>query len=155
MKKDENYYIGLTKLYSNLEKLSKDKLYIESSELNTQIMSYISRLMYESDYDLCSGSEIDFTSLLKLCDVKFASDSASSLCNRIIGYLRAYTELLKTKLFVFVNLKSFINKLDLVELLKTAAYCKYSILLLENVQREVKLENEVIRIIDNDLCEIY
>ena len=63
-------------------------------------------------------------------------------------------ELLKTKVYIIVNLDSFISEEELVELEKFLLYNDVKVLALQNtIRREVK-PSENLRIVDKDLCEI-
>ena len=57
------------------------------------------------------------------------------------------------KCFLFVNLKSYLNKDELLELYKHVYYKKINIMLLESTCRE-RLDNEVLHIVDEGLCRI-
>lgn len=63
-------------------------------------------------------------------------------------------ELLRKKVVVFVNIRSYINDEQLEQLIKTAKYNEIAVLLIENHQKG--FSKETIRyIIDRDGCEIF
>ena len=59
-----------------------------------------------------------------------------------------------TRLMVFVNLKAYLNEVELEEVYKMAFYNKIQLLLLESVKKDV-LPAEKYCIIDKDKCVIY
>ena len=65
----------------------------------------------------------------------------------------AVTEFEGEKIFVFVNLKSYIPEAELEALYKTAIHHKLKLLLIESTDRAL-LKHEKKLVIDNDLCEI-
>ena len=67
--------------------------------------------------------------------------------------MRASAQILRKRLFVFVNLKSFLSQGELSKLYEFAFYEKLNLLLIEGISRD-KLDGERIVIIDDQLCHI-
>ena len=55
---------------------------------------------------------------------------------------------------MILNLKASLNGREFSELAKLLRYKKIRVLLIENRKSEFSAENETVRILDNDLCEI-
>lgn len=128
-------------------------MYLATQEIKHNIQSYFLELEQLSSFVLESDSEIDMTVLLKSIGVKI-EHSATDFFENMISYLRLITELLGKKIIVMVNIQSYITEKQLEELWKTADYCEFSLILIENRQRGFsKTRNQYI--IDKDYCEIF
>lgn len=78
----------------------------------------------------------------------------NSIIEKLIEYIKVTADLLDKKLFIIINLDSFLTEEDLVELSKFLCHNEINVLALQNkITRQVKtFEN--LRILDQDLCEI-
>ena len=72
---------------------------------------------------------------------------------RLVRYMRIVERLLKKKLFVFVNLRSYLSNQQIDELIKEATYQEIQLLLIETCARDC-IEGVTRYIIDKDGCEI-
>lgn len=77
-----------------------------------------------------------------------------SLPERIIEYLCFLNNYSEKRLYVILNLKSALSSEEFTEFTKLVNYKKLSVLLIENHISGYSYENEYVRIIDKDLCEI-
>ena len=144
----------LNKLFSQLKEIATGGEYYEDSMcLIGEITTYLERIMQSIQYPLGYNSEFDISTIFKLVDVKI-DITYETLLEKIIDYITLIQEFLGINLFVFVNLKCFLSFEELEQLYLSIAYKKCNILLLENSINEKRLEQEIIRIIDSDLCEI-
>ena len=141
----------LNKLYAAMKKdaLGED-LYLNTNAFLSEIESNI-RIFIERQPFLLESDTPDISGLFKLLGIRFAA--SDSLLEKICDYVDICSEFLKIKLFVCVNLKSFLDESEIIRFYSHINYHKKNILMIENVQRVVT-KNEIIRIIDNDLCEI-
>lgn len=64
------------------------------------------------------------------------------------------SQVLGIKIITFINLRSYLNDVQMEQLLKDAIYQEIQILLVENQERTC-LKDTFRYIIDNDKCEIY
>ena len=128
---------------------AEDEVMPVLSELNSLAFSLSSRLGYDISYK----SLTDLSGVLKLFD--FAVDTEGmSLCDRLIQYADIMSSDFGKRLFVTVNLKSALSEDEQASFFRTIAYKKHRFLLIENMQHAYRADNETIRIIDRDLCEI-
>lgn len=128
----EQYYLPMQELISNVAKFSFDVL----SEIDSEL--------------ICS--ETDTNSLIKFIS-PFFEKTSNTLLEEICQYLRISSKFTKTRVFVFVNLKTFLNQKQLDLLFKHISYNKLKVLLLESTTYPHSSNiNEII--IDSDLCEI-
>ena len=141
----------LTQLYAIMKSdaLGED-MYIHTNELLSEIEKGFRKIINRQDPNIESDSP-DVLGLFKIMNVRF--EVSDSLLMRMCDYMDICREYLKTKLFIFVNLKSFLSESEVSQLYKHSSYRKHVILLIENKQsKTMDLEN--IRVIDESLCEI-
>ena len=150
---DANGASLLKKLYTELEKdLNSEDMYKKRIELEASLSNFIDDLVFRSRFSLSYG-EINYSSLFKSFSVEFDYDK-SSLIERLIEYLKVSSDLLNKKLFIIVNLDSFLTDDDLIELANFLCYNEIKVLGLQNsITREVN-SCDNLRIVDKDLCEI-
>ena len=143
----------LKKLYTELEEdLCSEDMYIKKLEMESAVANIVDELTYRSRFSIKSD-EINYQNLFKALSVEFDYEKTSIL-DRLTEYIKVSSELLNKKLFIIVNLDSFLTEEDLLELSKFLCYNEIKLLALQNtITREVKT-CENLRIIDQDLCEI-
>lgn len=143
----------LKKMYSELEEdLNTQEVYTKKVELESIIANITDELIYRSRFSLKVG-EINYQNLFKAIEIEFDYEK-NSVLERLIEYIKVTSELLKIKVYIIVNLDSFLSEEELVELEKFLLYNDIKVLALQNaIRREVK-PSENLRIVDKDLCEI-
>ena len=148
---------------SGLSKQLKNKLqqYVESSYDNDDLYQDIYQKLIEfgndltnsSPYPLCFNQEISKFDIIKLLNIQF-EHNYSSLLEEVIDYIDIFSQIIKTKLFVFVSLRSFLTGEEFNNFLKIMDYKGIRVLLIE---RYLSLDNSInnnVHIIDKDLCVI-
>jgi len=144
----------LNKLYQQLQEISvNEKYYLDTINLKATISKFIISLEEDLTFDIDYEQEFSMVSLFKASNVKIYTEN-SSIIENIIEYIKVIEELINDKLFIFINLKSFLSNDDIQELYKFVCYNKTNILLLENKKYNKEFPEEKVIIIDNDLCEI-
>lgn len=144
----------INKVYALLQNASVNEIFQDSQNLYNNINEYLSKIVQYCDYPLYYNSNIDLISIFKSCDLKI-DISNSNILEEIVNYILLYKNIFNVELFVFVNLKCVLSKTQLLELYKTILYQKINILLIESNVKDVLKQYENLRIIDNDMCEIY
>lgn len=119
------------------------------NEINNLGAQVLSSLNFEANYTPIS----DIGGILKLFGFYFDGE-AMSITERIIEYLNFLNLFSEKKLFIILNLKSIITQKEYDEFIKLLQYKKINVLLIESRLSEISNESEIIKIIDNDLCEI-
>lgn len=146
----------IIKKYSNhLQKLIIENANAEIiNDLTLIYQKFISKLKksFENiEFSITFNDEFSLEQLIKLLKPNI------KLENNLINNLYLLIDLEKTfklnKLIIFVNLKQFLNKEELIEFYKYCMYNKVKILLIENQSYQISLQNEQKLIIDNDLDE--
>lgn len=144
----------MTKIYSDLEKLSVEPEWFErTTEFRMQTQAYLQDLLLQYSVALTWDDMISTTALTKAANVQVDTEEMSCL-DKILAYLRLFSELRLAKVFVFVNLKSFLTQEELLLLYREARLYKYALLCLENHQHDKIEDYEKILLLDEDLCEI-
>mgnify|MGYP002565148466 FL=1 len=144
----------LNKLYIKLEKVSKEEqMYEETLELTAYIHEYLMQLEQQTNYILSFDDNLEIPALLKAVGIKH-EEMEDDFFERIIRYVKIAVEVLSTKVFVFVNIRSYLTDEQIQELIKEIRYQEAKILFMESQERAC-LEGGMRYIIDRDGCEIY
>lgn len=143
----------INKLYSDVEKhtLSSEKI-LSLNAFNQEVNRFIEEIVNEFDYDVSFDSEFDIKSVLKFANVRF-NDESDTLLEKLINYVKICSSLMRTKLFIFINLKAFLNDKDLEYLYTQIYYLKSNVLLIESFDKQ-RLLCEDYAIVDKDYCLI-
>ncbi|MFI3142079.1 MAG: type II-A CRISPR-associated protein Csn2 [Clostridia bacterium] len=152
---DINKSKNITKLYNYIksEYINNEKL-MQTTQLSVKIIEYIQDITNEIDFDLTFETNIDLQAILKAVDLKFYYDD-STLLEKLIDYIKITHDFLGKKFFIILNLKTIFSSQEQQQFYEFLMYNKIEILLVETSQQSKKLENEIYRIIDDDLCVIY
>ena len=132
---------------SSVNEEDKDKI---KSLYNKIIKSY-EKILNEIDLPLCVDNEFNFDNFSKL--IKIAIETKDELLDNLL-LLIDLERVLKSKcLLVFVNLKQYLSKNELIELYKYAIYNNVNIFLVDSQSYGVTLKYEKKLIIDDNLDE--
>lgn len=141
----------LSKIISAMEKRSVDSVYYErTQQLLSQIETYINELSLEFNAEI-ECEEMTMQHILKAAGIA-VTDEYSCLADRIYAYMELVREFEGDKLFIFVNLSSYIESKKMQKFADTVIGHAYRVLLIDSHDFE-KLDNEKRLIIDRDLCE--
>lgn len=141
----------LSKIVTAIEKRSMDSVYYEQTQqLLTRIEAYINELCLDFDAEI--GCEnLTFQHVLKAAGITVADDY-ECLIDRIYAYMELVREFEGDKLFIFLNLSSYVEFEQMQRFSDTVIGHSYRVLLIDSHDFE-KLNNEKRLIIDRDLCE--
>ena len=143
----------LSKIYTELSIVTTESYYEELAALNTAIINALDKMMEKLPYPLTSKFELDLISLFKTYDIKIEEED-NGLLERVVSYLKLNHQVCGIEVFVFVNLKQYLEKEQLQELYKAAAYEQVYIINIEGRDGKERLKEERCIIIDKDLCII-
>lgn len=144
----------LNKLYSDLEKLAKtEEIYLQTREMMQGLTEYLLELEQKSEYILGFEQEFDLTAIFKAVGMKHEI-MEEDYFERLIRYIKIISQMLGIKIVTFINVRSYLNDLQMEQLLKEAVYQEIQILLVENQERTC-LKDTFRYIIDYDKCEIF
>ena len=144
----------LNKLYAELDQLSKSELmYVKTLELTGKIQEYLLELEQNTEYVLEFDMDLDMPALFKSVGIRYEVQE-TDFFEQIIRYIKIAVNVLATKVFVFINLRSYLTDLQMQELIKEISYQDVKGLFIENHERSC-MEGGRRYIIDTDGCEIY
>ncbi len=144
---------NLKKLYEKIiDNSSNEELYEKRLVFENVLKNYIEELVFSSDYELIYDS-LDYQNIFKAVNLHIDTET-KNLASMIIDYMRISSDLSGTKLFIFVNLDNFLTDEDLIELQNFISYNNIIVFCLQNQLKRKLVENENLRIIDEDFCEI-
>ena len=140
------------KLYAELQNLAVgSEFYLQTQELKSQIQKYFIDLEYASGYDLEIADEIDLPAIFKAVGLQLDSGNEETLFERIAAYIKIMAELLKKKLIILVNSRSYLTSNQIDQIAELCMYSEVALLLIENVQRDFSKKRNYC-IIDCDEC---
>ena len=140
------------KLYVELQKLAVgSEFYLQTQELKSQIQKYFIDLEYASGYDLEIADEIDLRAIFKAVGIQLDGGNEETLFERIAIYIKIMAELLKKKLVILVNSRSYLTSDQIDQIAELCMYSEVALLLIENVQRDFSKKRNYC-IIDCDEC---
>ena len=140
------------KLYAELQNLAVgSEFYLQTQELKSQIQKYFIDLEYASGYDLEIADEIDLLAIFKAVGIQLDSGNEETLFERIAVYIKIMAELLKKKLVILVNSRSYLTSDQIDQIAELCMYSEVGLLLIEIVQRDFSKKRNYC-IIDCDEC---
>lgn len=142
----------LTKIMGEMQVIGETELYLEMTELNATIITFLDEINQRIPYPLTYSLNLDVQQILKSYAVKIDMQS-ESLSGRIVNYMRLGHQILGVRLFVFLHLRDYLSRDDLEKMYEMVAYEQISVLLLESRVAD-KLPQERWWIIDADNCII-
>lgn len=147
-----NQRTHINKLYQRLKDVANDgRHYVETQNLIQSLEGYIYSLENDLDFGVELGENFDISTIFKGFSVKLAVQG--NLAEQLIDYMQITNDLLGEKIYVIINLRSFLDDFETELFYQTILAKKHHVLLLESSSHKPLLyENRII--IDEDLCEI-
>lgn len=133
---------------------TSESFYNETNSFKSYIIKYLDELIYAENFNFEVETDPDFSidSIAKAVNIHIVGDE-DNFIELLTDYLDMMTELSDIKLFVFMNLRAFLEKEDIELLIKNINNHQLDLLLIESQQKS-KISNSNQLIIDKDLCEI-
>lgn len=147
-----NHKTIITKVINALEKTASDNEYIDDT---LQLLADVERYIYNlsEDYEIMIDCDkVTISQLLKAIGITVHIDS-EELTEVLYTYMQIFRQFVDDRLFVFINMRSYVSDIQFDEFIKTIINHGYQAIFLENKEYPT-LENERRLIIDEDLCEI-
>lgn len=148
---DINSKTILSKLCSKIE---NNALSGENFQRTAELLNMIEEYLLDMSFDLpcdISFSKVNIPSLIKSSGAVIEHDGTAA--EKIADYMELVTEFDRNKLFITVNMRSFISDDDMELFSETVINHGYDVLMIESCARPI-LKNECRVVIDSDLCEI-
>lgn len=149
---DINKKTLLNKITSEMQKLAlDDNHFLQTNELLTAWENLCINLEFEMpvNLDFC---KINVESLIKASGIMIADDYIS-LAEKVIDYIQMVEKFEGKKLFVLVNMRSYIGNEEAQLFINEIVSREYQIIMLENKEYKL-LDKEKRYLIDEDMCEI-
>lgn len=135
-----------------MQKLAMDEEhYYQTSELITLLESYLLDLSVELTGNI-ELSKITWENTIKAVGVEFA-DNYDSLAEKILDYMELVREYDSEKMFITLNLRSYISDDEMNKFVNDVVVRGYKLLMLENTEYPI-IDHEKRYIIDADKCII-
>lgn len=134
-------------LNENISDVDKDILL---KQYNKFISSYY-KVLNDIDIPLSINNDTNIDNIVKT--LKISIETKSELLDNLLLLIDIEKNLSMKNVLIFVNLKQYLNKEELVELYKYSMYNQVNIVLIDSQSYGVKLEYEKKLIIDQDLDE--
>lgn len=142
------------KLYTELFEISKgEELYLTTQEIIHSLNSFFLQLETISGYELEIDAELDMLALFKAMGIQIQC-YAENFFETLIQYVKVMADLMQKRLIIFVNIRSYLNDIQIEQLSEIAVYNEIALLFIENVQRDFSKQRRYY-IIDEDGCEIH
>ena len=142
----------INKIASELEKKAVNpELYPDTLEILSRIEKYLLDISQEMIGDLLFDN-VNIASLIKASGVSLCEEY-DSLGEKIIDYFELVTEYDNSKVFILVNIRSYLDDEEMEAFVYTVCRQGYMVVLIESVEHTV-IKGIKRYIIDKDLCEI-
>ncbi len=133
--------------------LADEMLNAEIEKLHQKLYNQIIDLMNELSSDFCISANWNLAKYLKAYEFSVQINSFDGMFEKLMTYIQLMAEFMQGKTICFINLKSYFDNAELVELYKYAIYNKVTILLVESSVQNDTLDYERKLIIDNEFDE--
>ena len=141
----------INKVISDLEKRAIQESYAATMEMLAKLNSFLFELSFDLPGDI-DFSKVEIGSILKAVGIHFSEDYCS-LGEKIIDYMELVSEYDQKKLFILVNLRSYISDAETQIFMETVIQREYHVVMIDNHGYTI-LKGEERYLIDSDCCEI-
>ena len=122
----------------------------QTLHLRNSLESYAEIMIQEIQLPLYTDSIWDISKVIKAMGIHY-EDNTLEMVEKLLQYIKISSFLFGTKCFVFLNLKQYLEREEIIAFYRDVSLEKANILLLES-SVSYELENENIIILDKDLC---
>lgn len=143
---------AMTNLLKILVKTSlSENYYLETNKLKTKIVQYLNTLIDSEDfYFEVTTEDFSLDQIAKAINFHVV-DNEEDFVELLTNYLEMMSELAKTKLFIFIALRSFITNEEINRFCKNISNHQINVLFIEDQTRD-KIPEISRMTIDADLC---
>lgn len=141
----------ITKIISKLEsKSSEGDFYLNSAELLSEIEKYLNDLSFDFFCNIVY-TKLNIGALLKAVGPEIVDDY-DTVSEKILDYMELVREFDADKLFITVNMRSFVDTAEITEFMHSVVSHGFRVLMFENKDYDlIEYENRIT--IDKDLCQ--
>lgn len=142
----------LNAVYKELHVITEQAYPELYAEANSKMLQLLDSIVIDVPYALEYEPNGEVEGVFKLYELKF-DEEFTSITERIVNYIKTVSQVLRKKVFILVNIKAYLDDLEIQQLYKEAMYSKVFLILLES-KENMKLSDEKKVLIDPDLCII-
>ncbi len=142
-------------VHSICSRIEKNAMEGEWYERTMRLMTELETLLYDTSFSLPGGIDfpkININTILKSAGVEIREDQ-ESLCEKILDYMELVNEYEEEKLFLIVNLRSYVDDGEMSYFFDTLLRKHYHAIIIDSSEH-IALSNEERFIVDSDFCEI-
>lgn len=149
---DVNRKFLIGKIISAMEKKANEpEMFEKTAGILASVENFLDSLNLEIPCEIVYN-EISVSSLLKAAGLQLKTED-QRLPEKLLNFMELMTEYDTERLFVLVNIRSYISDEDMEIMAKDIVSHGYHVIDLESTERR-RLNNEFRVLIDKDLCEI-
>lgn len=143
------------RLYERINRLAIENgdMILQLQHLSEKQRAVITSLTYQLEGDYCFGLEWDISNFLKTFRFGVSSSDNISILDNLIAFIDLAADMDVDETLVFINLKTFLTKNDLVPLFERAFFHQIKMLLLENQQSPLYPDIEREYVVDQHFLE--
>lgn len=142
----------VSKLYDEIFQRANEDCIIETADINAHLITYLDLITGKVPYLLTYEPVLDVSGLLKLFDVKNCVTDAG-LLEQIENYVKVLHRICRNEVFIFINLKMYLDSTEMMELYDFCCNEKVYIVIIEG-SHFPKNPFEKCWIVDKDSCII-
>lgn len=142
----------IKRIYADLSEAAFNEQLMMFRNASAVMQSFIVGLCDKYHIPLSYDKDVKALDLLKLYNVK-VDDQEGNLLERLTYYVQLSSRLIGTKVFVFINLRSYLEEKEILRLHDTAKYEQVALLLIEPRCYETHVAIPTV-IVDKDRCVI-
>lgn len=143
----------LNKIYNIISDNINNNQDFKLEELTLKLKNYLISEINELPFEFTIKSEIEIDDLLKIFNLKIDNTCYITLVEKIEFIINLISTLELAKILVIPNLKTFLNKEELLEIYKYSIYNNINLLIIENKNQNEILKYEQVNIIDEEFDE--
>lgn len=142
----------VTKITSDLERkaLSEDYV-VQSTSIVGTMDAFLSNISFDYPCSIKFG-KVSIGSFIKAAGIEIVDDY-DNLCEKLLDYFQLVNEFLGEKLFVTINLRSYISDKDSEMFMESVLLHNFNVIMIENYEHPFNNKEKRL-IIDTDLCLI-
>lgn len=142
----------LNAIYAEMKAIASEEQIDSIAEINRQNIDFIDNIGAKLDYAITYELEVDVADIFKMYEVKLLTDD-DGLVSKIIDYIKLLHRILKTNIFIFVNLKQYLTGDEIKSVYEAVIYEKVQLVVVQaNYCDKISCEYNIV--VDADLCVI-
>lgn len=152
-----NFDINNKKNLTSLYKIIKNTTFEEIKEKYDGIIKNIEDLMMNlsinSEFDLLYENDVSIEEIFKLINLRI-DDNEENLPNKIVKYIEIINKLQGISIFLVMNVHDYLNNEEIKLIIKELKYKGVTIINIEKHNSFDVLDEEILNILDIDLCTL-